>query len=83
MCGNPRRSPLEKGRLTLVEQGATISYREYTIERFNGAWRIRCLFVTCIWKPAENRGRKKSPHESRTRFRCLFDISTLSGPAGR
>jgi len=37
MCGNPRHSPLEKRRLTLAEQRATICYREQVLERFTGA----------------------------------------------
>jgi len=35
MCGNPRRSTLEKQRLTIAEQRAMVSYREQA--RFNGA----------------------------------------------
>ena len=36
MCGNPRRSRLEK-RLTLAERRVAISFREQTVEPFNGA----------------------------------------------
>jgi hypothetical protein len=37
MCGNPRRSLLEKQHLTLGEKRALISYREQVIEPFRGA----------------------------------------------